>query len=94
MYKQMKRRETRKVSHTYEGNAGTLFHFNSDHSGLITIETPEGGVKVPAKDIYEFLINCISNHQIDFKQFTETMQNWNVIKLEVHNEDLLVTRRS
>ena len=82
------------MSHTFVGNAGTTFHYNEDHSGVITIKQPEveGCFEVPAKDMYEFLINCISNHQIDFDRFAETMQNWNVVKLEVHNKDLLVTR--
>jgi len=81
------------MSHSFEGSAGTQFHFNSDHSGLVTIESSEGNVKVPAKDIYEFLISRISNHEIDFDAFSKTMLNWNVIKLEVRGKALLVTRR-
>lgn len=80
------------MSHTFECNAGTRFHFNSDLSGQITIQSPEGDVEVPAKDLYEFLISRIANLEFINADLAKIMQNFGVIKIEVHNDEVLITR--
>ena len=80
------------MSHTFESNAGTRFHFNSDLSGEITIQSPEGGLKIPAVDLLELLIAQIANRQFDATWLAEAMQNSGLVKIEVHNESILITR--
>jgi len=47
--------------HTFEGEKGTKFHYNSDFSGDVIIVPPptdEEGVNVPGTDILEFVGYC------------------------------------
>lgn len=80
------------MSHTFNAYDGTRFHFNSDLSGQITIQSPEGGLKIPAVDLLEFLIAQISNIEFDAPWLAETMQNAGLVKIEVHNDSILITR--
>ncbi len=43
--------------HTYIGEAAT-FNYNSDFSGEIGVRTPDGELRIPGKDILEFVAHC------------------------------------
>lgn len=80
------------MSLTFKGDAGTIFHFNSDLSGQITIQSLEGGIKIPAVDLLDFLIRRIAYVEFDASWLSETMQNAGLVKIEVHNDSILITR--
>ena len=89
------------MSHIFEGNAGTKFHFNSDLSGQITIQSPEAhdliplpeeGINIPASDLYEFFISRIANSEFDAAKLSKIMQDFNLLKIEVHDWNILITR--
>jgi len=45
--------------HTYRGNKGTIFNFNSDFSGEIIIKDKSGNeITISGNDIIEFVAYC------------------------------------
>lgn len=59
------------MSHTFTGDEGTIFHYNSDLSGDVTVYVPwrEGNVtakmQLPAKDILQFVAEQLRDRQIE-----------------------------